>query len=115
MPLKTLLNMPVTVRRLGAGADDDHGNPTETVVDEFDALAFIGQAALAQDARADGMSQVANSFGLLVIGGETGIGDGDQIVDPDGDVWTVDGRPIKVWSPRMGRQHHLEAKITRAE
>lgn len=115
MALRALLNMPCEIHRRTAPTTDDHGNPVEAVayVDTVDA--FIDPAAMSQDAQADGMRHVATSSALGVFPGEAGIEDGDFVTDPDGTRWVVDGRPVKVWSPRLGQRHHVECRLSVAE
>lgn len=115
MALRALLNMPCELHRRTASTTDDHGNPVETVAYVADVDGFIDPAAMSQDAQADGLRHVATSSALGVFCGESGIEDGDFIVGPDGLRWVVDGRPVPVWSPRLGQRHHVECRLTVAE
>lgn len=115
MALRALLNMPCELHRRTAPTTDDHGNPVETFEQVCYLDGFINPAPMSQNAQADGFRHVADSTGLGVFGGDSGIADGDVIVDPDGVRWLVDGRPVPVWSPRLGQRHHVECRLSVSE
>lgn len=113
MSIVRLLTQPITIHHRGVTGVDDHGNPVEGDESTQDAFGFISAQPTGQDTTADGLSTTSIQTAVLVVDGTTTVvADGDQVEDEDGNVWVVDGTPVKSWNPRLGKSHHLEAKLT---
>ncbi len=104
MSLRRLMSQPVTIRRYGT-TTNRYNDAERTLLSTAAAKAWITQQSSTD---LNGERTGTSSQWVAYLPAGTTLDAGDQI-EHDGDIFEVDGRPLRARTPRG--EHHIEVRL----